>query len=98
MAGTKPGHHGPDSGEDVVYRAAAFCFCDTWMMRLVLLWWISRLPSRVPRPCRHMPAKIFPDGIAQLWNVSVLGSKRTSGSGRTPDSLYQTMPFITTMA
>src|SRR5687768_7884725 len=33
---------------------------------------------------------MFPDLIGQLWNVSVAMSKRTSISGRTPDSLYQT--------
>jgi hypothetical protein len=34
-----------------------------------------------------------PDGIAQVWNVSVDGSKRTNVFGRTPDSLYQTARF-----
>ncbi len=38
------------------YRAAAWRFGVTWMMRLVALWWMSRLPSRVTRPCRRMPA------------------------------------------
>ena len=34
-----------------------------------------------------------PDGIAQVWKLSVAGSKRTSVFGRTPDSLYQTARF-----
>src|SRR6266699_2850982 len=33
-----------------------------------------------------------PAGITQVWNFSDLGSKRTRVFGRTPDSLYQTMP------
>jgi gamma-glutamyltranspeptidase / glutathione hydrolase len=70
----------------------------TRITRLVLLWWISRLPSRVGRMWRTMPAWTSPDGMAQLWNVSVAGSKRTRASGRWPDSLYQTMPSITAMA
>jgi hypothetical protein len=48
--------------------------------------------------CRMMPAWTPPDGIGQLWKFSVLGSKRTSASGRWPDSLYQTMPSTTAMA
>ena len=52
----------------------------------MLDWWIKRFPSRVGRMCLTMPAWTPPDGIAQLWKVSVAGSKRTSASGRTPDS------------
>src|SRR5262245_40271520 len=44
---------------------------------------------------RMMPT---PDGIAQLWNFSVFGSKRTSASGRCHDSLYQMTSSITSMA
>src|SRR6185503_16634933 len=44
---------------------------------------------------RMMPT---PDGIAQLWNFSVFGSNRTSASGRCPDSLYQMMSSITSIA
>ena len=64
-------------------------------IRLVLVWWMARLPSGVLRMWRMMPT---PEGIAQLWNRSVFGSKRTSASGRWPDSLYQTMSSITSMA
>src|SRR5919106_5474126 len=39
-----------------------------------------------------------PEGIAQLWNRSVLGSNRTSASGLWPDSLYQMISFTTVMA
>ena len=73
-------------------------FRFTWMMRLVALWWMSRLPSRVGRMWRMMPAWTFPDGIAQLWNVSVFGSNRTSVSGRIADSLYHTAPLATARA
>src|SRR5215211_7164946 len=39
------------TGANCSYRlAAARCFGVTWMMRLVALWWISRLPSRVAPP------------------------------------------------
>jgi hypothetical protein len=70
----------------------------TRMMRFVLLWWIRRSPSRVGRMWRTMPAWTPPEGIGQLWNSSVRGSKRTSASGRLPDSLYQTMPSTTASA
>ena len=36
-----------------------------------------------------------PDGMTQLWNFSVLGSKRTMVFGLTPDSFYQMMSFAT---
>ena len=39
-----------------------------------------------------------PEGMAQLWNFSVFGSKRTSVSGLMPDSLYQTMSSTTAIA
>ena len=38
-----------------------------------------------------------PAGIAQVWNFSVLGSKRTSVFGFTFDSLYQMAPSTTVM-
>src|SRR5580700_2234531 len=34
-----------------------------------------------------------PPGMSQVWNFSVLGSKRTNVFGFTPDSLYHTIPF-----
>jgi hypothetical protein len=34
-----------------------------------------------------------PEGIGQLWNYSVFGSKRTTVFGSTPDSLYQIAPL-----
>src|SRR4051812_11004023 len=40
---------------------------------------------------------MLPDLIGQLSNVSRAMSKRTSMSGRTPDSLYQTAPSSTAM-
>src|SRR6266702_2193294 len=52
---------------------------------------ITRLPSGVAIMLRTTPP---PDGITQVWNFSVLGSKRTSVFGLTPDSLYQTTPLI----
>jgi hypothetical protein len=52
-------------------------------IRLVLVWLIVMFPSGVFRMCRMMPT---PDGIAQRWNFSVFGSKRSSASGRRPDS------------
>src|SRR5262249_53662932 len=38
-----------------------------------------------------------PPGIAQLWNFSVFGSKRTTVFGSTSDSLYQMTPLIAEM-
>src|SRR5439155_17728179 len=50
-----------------------------------------KLPSGVTDVLRT----IFPPpGIAQLWNFSVLGSKRTTVLGVDPDSLYQMMSLI----
>jgi hypothetical protein len=37
---------------------------------------MSSLPALVGRMWRMIPACTVPEGIAQLWNVSVLGSKR----------------------
>src|SRR3954466_9539804 len=41
---------------------------------------------------------MLPDLIGQLWKVSFAISKRTSMSGRTPDSLYQTPPSSSAIA
>jgi len=46
----------PQHRERTIYRLAARRCTVTCMMRLVLLWWISRLPSRAARMCRMMPA------------------------------------------
>src|SRR5207302_9571425 len=54
----------------------------------------ARLPSFVTLTLRTTPP---PDGIFQVWNFSVFGSKRTSVFGSTPDSLYQITPLITAM-
>ena len=56
---------------------------------------ITRLPSLVAIMLRMTWP---PDGIAQVWNFSVCGSKRTMVLGRTPDSLYQTMLPIAVIA
>jgi hypothetical protein len=52
------------------------------------------LPSRVAIMLRTTPP---PEGIAQVWNFSVFGSKRTRVLGLTPDSLYQTTSFSPTI-
>lgn len=59
-------------------------------MRFTPLSAIAMLPSRVTIMLRTTPP---PDGIVQVWNVSVAGSKRTSVLGRTPDSLYRSVRF-----
>src|SRR3954471_641821 len=46
----------------------------------------TKLPSRVTEVLRTM---FPPPGMAQLWNFSVRGSKRTTVFGVDPDSLYQ---------
>src|SRR5207302_9577498 len=47
---------------------------------------IARFPSFIAIMLRTTPP---PDGIAQVWNFSVLGSNRTRVFGFTWDSLYQ---------
>src|SRR5713101_100778 len=54
----------------------------------------TKSPSRVTEVLRTM---LPPPGIAQLWNFSILGSKRTIVFGVDPDSLYQMMSLITEM-
>src|SRR5438132_11410387 len=51
----------------------------------------TKSPSRVTEVLRTMSP---PPGIAQLWNFSVLGSKRTTVFGVVPDSLYQITSLI----
>jgi len=54
----------------------------------------TKLPSRVT----EVFLTIFPPpGIAQLWNFSVFGSKRTTVFGVVPDSLYQMTSLIAEM-
>jgi hypothetical protein len=50
----------------VAYCAVAGDSTVTRMMRLVLLWWMSRPPSRVGSMCLTMPAETFPEGMGQL--------------------------------
>src|SRR5437879_12330233 len=54
----------------------------------------TKLPSFVTSVLRTM---LPPPGIAQLWNFSVLGSKRTTVFGLDSDSLYQMTPWIAEM-
>src|SRR6516225_2780194 len=55
---------------------------------------MTGLPSGVTSMLRTMSP---PPGIAQLWNFSVAGSKRTIVFGLAPDSLYHTAPLVKTM-
>src|SRR4051794_38155358 len=66
----------------------------TSVMPLTRLLASRKLPSRVTDVLRTM---LPPPGIAQLWNVSVLGSKRTTVFGVDPDSLYQITSLIAEM-
>src|SRR5262245_22722167 len=54
----------------------------------------TKLPSRVTSVLRTM---LPPPGIAQLWNFSRFGSKRTTVFGIASDSLYQIVPLIAEM-
>src|SRR5438552_785311 len=54
----------------------------------------TKSPSRVTDVLRTM---LPPPGIAQLWNLEVLGSKRTIVFGVVPDSLYQMMSLMAEM-
>src|SRR5918912_71707 len=67
---------------------------STSATRLTPLHASARLPSRVTDTLRTTPP---PDGIAQVWNFSVFGSKRTIVFGFTPDSLYQTTSLMDAM-
>src|SRR4051812_37565032 len=49
---------------------------------------ITRFPSFVGIMFRTTPP---PEGMVQVWNFSVFGSKRTRVFGLTADSLYQMM-------
>src|ERR671936_2108446 len=64
---------------------------STSATRLTPLHARARLPSRVTDTLRTTPP---PEGIAHVWNFSVLGSKRTIVFGLTPDSLYQMTSWI----
>src|SRR5947207_6008736 len=66
----------------------------TKVMPLTRLLASKKFPSRVTDVLRT----IFPPpGIAQLWNFSALGSKRTTVFGVDPDSLYQRTSLIAEM-
>jgi hypothetical protein len=66
----------------------------TNVMPLTRLLASKKLPSRVTEVLRT----IFPPpGIAQLWNFSGLGSKRTMVFGFDPDSLYHITSLIAEM-
>ena len=58
-------------------------------MRLTPLQASTRLPSAVGIMRTTPP----PEGIGQVWKVSVLGSKRTRVFGFFPNSLYHTTSF-----
>src|SRR5260370_10916660 len=74
-------------------RPAHF-FIVTNVIRFTRLLASKKLPSRVTDVLRTM---FPPPGIAQLWNFSVLGSKRTTVFAVDPDSLYQMIPLIAEM-
>src|SRR5262245_32030274 len=63
-------------------------------MRFTPLQASVRLPSRVGIMLRTTPP---PDGITQVWNCSVLGSKRTIVFGCVPDSLYHRTSWMAAM-
>src|SRR5690348_3580534 len=63
----------------------------TWFTRLFA---VTGLPSCVTDMLRTMSP---PPGMAQDWNFSVFGSKRTMVFGLANDSLYQSAPLVKTM-
>src|SRR5262245_47801592 len=69
-------------------------FTSTSPTSLVRLLASTGFPSRVTSILRTMSP---PPGMAQLWNFSVLGSKRTMVLGLAPDSLYHTASFVKTI-
>src|SRR5438477_10859883 len=62
--------------------------------------WLTRLLARIGLPLGRtsmLRTMSPPPGMAQLWNFSDCGSKRTMVFGLAPDSLYQSAPFVKTM-
>jgi hypothetical protein len=63
--------------------------------------WPVRYRSSVPLDVKiagaYSGSMLPPPGIAQLWNFSVFGSKRTTVLGVEPDSLYQMTSEIAEM-
>src|SRR3954463_8634680 len=77
---------------NMLERADHFiCTSPTWLTRLLAS---TGLPSGVTSMLRTISP---PPGIAQDWNLSVFGSKRTIVLGLAPDSLYQSAPLVKTM-
>src|SRR5579871_3629404 len=67
-------------------------FISTMPTSLARLLASSTLPSRVTSMLRTMSPPRRP-GIAQVWNFSVLGSKRTMVFGLAYDSQYHSAPL-----
>src|SRR5262245_43353683 len=82
------------SPSPVQYRQSLYFEMVTSVTPFVRLLAKTKLPSTVTEVLRTM---LPPPGIAQLWNFSVLGSKRTTVFGLVSDSLYQMMSLITEM-
>jgi hypothetical protein len=68
-------------------RPPVYCLISTSATLLTPLQASTRLLSAVRIMFLTTPP---PDGMVQVWNFSVYGSKRTRVLGRTADSLYQT--------
>src|SRR5437867_3838019 len=73
---------------------ALHCEILTRVTELTKLLASTKSPARVTEVLRTM---LPPPGIAQLWNLAALGSKRTTVFGVDPDSLYQMMSLIAEM-
>src|SRR5882672_7279035 len=68
-------HHARAATAQRIRRLAQSLFIVTNVMSFIRLLASRKLPSRVTDVLRTM---LPPPGIAQLWNLSVLGSKRTT--------------------
>src|SRR5690242_3937068 len=82
------------SSQRVLSKGERAHFTSTNPTSLLRLLASTGFPSRVTSILRTMSP---PPGIAQLWNFSVAGSKRTIVFGLAPDSLYQTAPLVKTI-
>src|SRR6185369_16420665 len=74
--------------------ASVYFWILTRVTSLVRLLASTKSPSRVTSVLRTM---LPPPGMVQVWNFSLLGSKRTTVFGEASDSLYQMMPWIAEM-
>src|SRR5882672_6351687 len=84
-------HRAPGGGRWILKKRGPYLGTVTKVTVLTRLLASTKLPSFVTSVLRTM---LPPPGIVQLWNFSILGSKRTTVFGFASDSLYQMTSLI----